>query len=321
MKTAPSLRQNPFLITDHYNNEQFSVLGIKTLAHYYTLKYATDRGEIEHLLLLAPKHPKFDFYTNDEENNKFLMEEISQQIAQGLKELQTKLGSNPTKVMLTIAVDDIMPDHSEPLIITQKKLIALRTPYSGDGNFYPQLLQLAANKSGLQLIVPFTHTNTTSMQGDQKSCHMIAAGILKDLDRRDVEEIAKCENGYQSMAKLLKYSQSINHIANSSQSDLNLSDQIVKPSGTSLTSYVQQHKKVEESDGKKTYITRISTKSDSFAKDLYRHYMTCIARFGEDYARGFDAEQLADEAAKKVLAMRNDRRSNTEGRLTVTSGR
>ena len=69
-----------------------------------------------------------------------------------------------------------------------------------------------AESIGVKLVEPAS--SYRSIQSDAKSCHFIALGILKDLTKKDLEEISTFENGFKPLAKSLKYSQSGIYIEN-----------------------------------------------------------------------------------------------------------
>ena len=68
-----------------------------------------------------------------------------------------------------------------------------------------------AQALGLPLIKP-RQTNE-SFQADNTSCHMMAIGILKDLDSEDVRSVCEFDNNYITLPKSLKYCQSREYLA------------------------------------------------------------------------------------------------------------
>jgi hypothetical protein len=177
-------------------NDLFTDLGLQTAIEYYNQKYP-ERGEINCI------YEELQMISFNSDVTKQLLELRAREAA--------KENHEPIKVVLTIFEFDRnlqrIPIHSHPFILTEDKLISLRPPLDS-----MSMHKEMAESIGVRLVEPAS--SYRSIQSDSKSCHFIALGILKDLTKKDLEEISTFKNGFKPLAKSLKYSQSGIYIEN-----------------------------------------------------------------------------------------------------------
>ena len=89
----------------------------------------------------------------------------------------------------------------------------------------------------------------------------MALGILKDLTKEDLQKASAFENGFDPLAKSLKYSQSSTYIETSLKEG---KEQPVKTDGTIASQYAAKNKRTEGGQ----IITRITTKFNKFKSEL-----------------------------------------------------
>ena len=244
---------------------QFTEKGLDLLVEYYNNKYP-DRGQIHRVQ--AP-------VVIGVENEKFWNEARSNAIA-GINKARSE-NELPLKIMLTYLQKET-PDseslvergrHSIPLLLTGDKLIMLRE----EGLGRDENLEKISQGLGVRLIQqrepavkPVTEEGKkpkrTSIQADHSNCNGIAVGILKDLTRDDLHEVAGFEDGYVPLPKMLKYSQSGEFIK---MTYPELVDQPVKfdergNAKSSLIDYITA--------GKEAGPSRITTKMDKMREDM-----------------------------------------------------
>ena len=130
----------------------------------------------------------------------------------------------------------------------------------------------------------------TSIQSAPGVCHLISAGILKEITNNNVDRISNLENGYIPPAELLKYSQSTTHISALLGDAQN---EPVKKNGMSLIEYVKSHKPNPTG-------SRIQTKFDQFISEL--------KQFDEE--RISNPDENHESFAKKILAQREKDKLN-----------
>ncbi|MES2962177.1 MAG: hypothetical protein V4694_07335 [Pseudomonadota bacterium] len=173
-------------------NDLFSDLGLQTAIEYYNQKYP-ERGQIHCVY----------------QNLQFINDDVTEQFLKLKKSKTAKKNHEPIKIVLSVVELDQnkqrLPYHSHPFILTEDKLISLRTL-----NDSMAMYQEIAENIGVKLVKPAS--SYKSIQADSKSCHFIALGILKDLTKADLEKISTFENGFKPLAKSLKYSQSGTYI-------------------------------------------------------------------------------------------------------------
>ena len=182
-----------------------------------------------------------------------------------LREVKSTI--EPIKILITFAQrenpqSDILIEHyhTEPLILTREKLICLRDIDEEDGL---KIFDGVAKNLEVSLVrqknicVEANNNKLTSIQSDFTSCAAIAIGILKDLTLDDVGEISQFINSYIPLEKMLKYSQSKQHIS------VNFPDLLFRPvksDGTSLLKYIEKNK--EYKNGNNEIKTRVIDKVD-----------------------------------------------------------
>jgi len=236
-------KRSPF-----FNEDYFTASGLQTATEYYNQKYP-ERGSIN--LLLMPNGYSVDDLV-------LKIEELRKNNPEG----------HPIKVIITSSNKNIKyPNHSQPAIITRDKIISMRDEYYEDA---PTISEILANKLGLELVECKPEDKedpkykTPSFQADNRSCHFIALGILKDLTLEDLEIVSAFKSGYKPLAKSLKYSQSgrfIDEMLNEENALV-----AVKKDGSNVKEYFKKHTIKDES--KEKNVTRIANKASKFREAL-----------------------------------------------------
>lgn len=244
---------------DHQEQEfkQLTTRGIEAMAQYYSEKYS-EREPISGITAFAVRDLEEGPEDIVEADQIKFDRVVSETAANAISQITRS--KTPQKIMLTVGVKntpestevDPASMHAMPLVLTSDKLISLRDEKE---DYHQLILQQIAEALGVGLVKP--RETATSIQGDHSSCMGIAAGILKDLNNNDLAQVAKFQDGYEPLAKMLKYSQSLSHIRNFPA----IQDEPVKESGQSLIDYVRENKNAE------TQTTRIKTKLDKFKDD------------------------------------------------------
>lgn len=207
--------------------------GIRTVAHYYHLKYP-DRGQIIPV---------------------FLKEESLAEDVKILREQEITLPAKLTVSSIKRGTDQ--PRHSHPFILTQDKLISLR-----EDEVNKELHRGLAKALNVTLIKPHKGWDD-SFQLDQTSCHMISLAILKDINAEDLTKICAFEEGYRPTAKLLKYCQSMLYLEEMLTEETRAES--VKKSGKTVMEYFAEHMLTAD---EYIFKTRINEKADAFEARL-----------------------------------------------------
>ena len=294
-RTTPLLTQikdpdHKVEIDDKRLVDQFTKEGLDTLVAYYNEKYPK-RGRIAHVT--APVNIGMDLTETDKEKEERMIQEVASAATPALQGLRES-SPLPLKFVLTFyqkrtTAGELLANeqHSNPLLLTDKKLILLRDESEPIGIKY---LQEISRRLGVNLIQQIVIDPTqpkkpreqrTSIQGDHKNCNGIAVGILKDLDQSDLAKVSQFEDGYLPLAKMLKYSQSESHIIKNFPT---LANEPVKKDGTTLLDYISQNKFQENGELK----TKISTKMEALKSDF----------------KSLESEGTPTKWAQKILAER-----------------
>ncbi len=234
--------------------EQLTPKGLDTAVEYYNQKYP-DRGKIGRVQLLMD-----DLLDHRPNLVKKACEDLSTLRKQGCNKIAISIARKNPKSPSGISLD-----HSTPFVLTNDKLILMRDEHDSFGQ--PLFEEIAANL-GVKFvqssppIYDKTDPKRTSIQGDYASCHFIALGVLKDLTKEDLQTVSGFKNGFDHLAKSLKYSQSASHIKNTL--DEESAKDPVKKDGRTAEQYAKQHKKVTE-DG---IATRVNDKFNRFKSTL-----------------------------------------------------
>ncbi len=219
---------------------------VETIAEYYSQKYP-ERGRIIPI-----------FFNRNE------LDSVELVAANMIENFGDKYPVKiPTKIIFTSYSEPFTPFHSHPFILTKNKLISMRV----DGEDTEKHEALAIHL-GVQLVRP-KRTNS-SPQGDRFSCHLIAAGILKDLNEEDIKSVCDFDEGYTPLPKSLKYSQSISHLEEMLEE--NDRETPVKSDGTTLREYIEKHRPINENRSSlspnKIDKTRITTKGQKMIAQM-----------------------------------------------------
>jgi len=236
---TPAPKTSPFF--HGKRSDLFTDLGLQTAIEYYNQKYP-ERGEIHCI------YEELQMVGFNSDVTKQLLELREREAAKGNHE--------PIKMILTIFQFDRnlqrIPYHSHPFVLTKDKLISLRTPFN-----IMSMHEEIAESIEVNLVKPAL--SYRSIQSDSKSCHFIALGILKDLTKKDLEEISTFENDFKPLAKSLKYSQSGTYIENMLTE--NTKNEEVKK-GLTAIEYRKKYKTANDLD------TRIAQKEEKFRNRL-----------------------------------------------------
>ena len=273
------------------NIEKISRDGLGVVAEFYNQKYPED-GKINLVLV-----------DMDDDCKKLPLDDIAESLAtkaaKQIEEVQSDNKDNK-KIILTILSDKENGhlDHSDPIFLSKEKMIMLRDFYAASEEFSESFYSKIATKLGVELIRQHNPSKEiegakrTSIQSAPGVCHLISAGILKEIKNNNVDKISNLENGYIPPAELLKYSQSTTHIS------ALLGDAQNEPlkKGTSLIEYVKSHKKTQTD-------SRIQKKFDRFISEL-KQFDEATPDTNENHAL----------FAKRILDQRkNDKLNNKDG--------
>lgn len=274
---------------------QFNKNGLELIAEYYNQKYP-QRAKIYQVLVDIEAQDltliKREAGDNPQNSEPDLANKLSLLAIEKIKSLE---GENPRKILLTIGRGSESEHlaHSNPIIITDAKFILLRDEQD---RIIQKIHHKIAEKLNLKLVQPKQNrptdliNKTISIQADSVSCHMIAVGILKDIDNVDISKIIHLENGFEyekDLAKILKYSQSTNFIYEFGKQALNSP---VKNTGTTLEQYVVEGKSGEAR-------SRIQTKRLKFINQLVNNESP--------------SSHLIADIAKKMIDEKNIQKAKT----------
>jgi hypothetical protein len=236
----PAKKYSPFFI----GRENFFIneTGLRTIIEYYNQKYP-ERGEI-HYVHYSTANPDF-----------------REEVAAQLRELRKINGIEPIKIILTSCYGLLEndPNHSHPYVLTTDKLISMRDDDSGQEDNPNSNQRIIAREANVKMVEQ--RYGSTSIQGDRKSCHFIAAAILKDLTKEDLVKVAAFEEEYYPLTKSLKYTQSGSHL--DEMLDELTEKEVIKTKGSkTVRQYFEEHRVKENKQ------TRINEKAEKFQNYL-----------------------------------------------------